>query len=64
MNLPNNVRLGDLLSEEQLDECLRLIKATNFTALREYLFGFRQELEIKGVNSDYLAYYLEYLFSR
>ena len=29
--------------------------------LKAYLRGFAAELEAKGVNSDYLSYFLEYI---
>lgn len=55
------VRLGDLLTEKEIEKCVYLWKIERKEELREYLDGMKDELEKKGANSGYLYYMLEYM---
>jgi len=69
MGTPNGwqtIQLGDILSETQFKEVLRIINAPGedkpiATRLAAYLEPFKKELEAKGVNHRYLAYLLEFM---
>jgi hypothetical protein len=58
---PKQIRLGDLLTEAQANECVRILNESQqvHKDLRDHLASCGTEAE--GVLPDYLAYYLEYL---
>lgn len=62
---PDRVKLGDLLTDKQMRRIKRIMKTKDSSKrimdLKAYLRGFAAELEAKGVNSDYLSYFLEYI---
>ena len=61
-----NVVLGDILTKEQLDRVTRILNGKSgnqssvLKGLKKYLGSIRTDLQTKGVDSDYLAYYLLY----
>lgn len=59
-------RLGDLLTEPQIEAVLDIIEhcpdsIERVKRLKEYLNTFKDDLEKKGVVADYLAYVIEHL---
>lgn len=62
------VTIGDLISEQQCDEIMRIIYQTHDSIervrkLSAYLERFKDELAEKGVLPRYLAYVLEHKIS-
>lgn len=60
--------LCEILDEGQMIEIGIIIDhippAERLGKLKSYLSQFRQELELKGVDSDYLAYSVEYYLTK
>lgn len=59
------IKLGDLLTKEQITETIRIMQLPvdeieRTKLLKQYYGKFREELLAKGADSDYLAYAIPY----
>lgn len=68
MNLPpgwKTITIGEVLTNEQYAEAFKILnEATDEIEcgkkLREYFHTIREQLELKGIDPDYLSYALPY----
>lgn len=57
----DSISLTELLTTEEINEVMDMLKSGQDDRLRKYLEDRREALEAKGIVAEYLYYYLQFL---